>query len=448
MIKKLKNKLNNDANLKELLSGSAVTFVIKVTGMLIGYLVVLFISRKYGADGVGVYGLTIKSLNFLAIFGAIGMNVSVLRYVGQYAQKKEVVFWLRKLYVNILQFVFPFSVLIAFLLFYFAEKIAVYVFDNASYVFAFRLGAFVLPLYTINLINIEFIRGLKKLRFSEFFRSISRQIIIFILITLPILIYGQKDVVLALTIGIFGTFVFSSGYVLNFIKKNKAKKSCKIKNITKKELLKTSTPMMVTTVTYFYFTNSGSMFLEAFSTTNQVGIFNVCLQLSMLVSMVLVVVNTISAPKFSELYWQNKPDELQEVIDHSNRLVFIGSICISLILIITASWILTLYGEEYKAGVIPLIILVVGQLINALAGATGTILNMCGYQAILKNITIITAVVSSALFLTLTPLYGILGVCITVAAGQIIYNISSSIYIFKKANIRTFYNPIVDFKKK
>ena len=42
LIKKIQDKLSRDANLKELLSGSAITFVIKVTGMLIGYIAVLW----------------------------------------------------------------------------------------------------------------------------------------------------------------------------------------------------------------------------------------------------------------------------------------------------------------------------------------------------------------------------------------------------------------------
>jgi len=45
------------SHLKEMLTGSAITFILKISGMLLGYLVVIQVFRRYGAEGIGVYNL-------------------------------------------------------------------------------------------------------------------------------------------------------------------------------------------------------------------------------------------------------------------------------------------------------------------------------------------------------------------------------------------------------
>jgi len=112
MLKKIKVKLQNDGHLKELLSGSAITFMLKMTGMFLGYIVVLIISKKYGADGMGMYSLIVSIITFLAMFSAVGMNFSILRYVGQFnkhGEKQK----LKLLFKYAMEIVIPLSLVIS-----------------------------------------------------------------------------------------------------------------------------------------------------------------------------------------------------------------------------------------------------------------------------------------------------------------------------------------------
>ncbi|HET8837567.1 MAG TPA: flippase [Flavobacteriaceae bacterium] len=445
MINKFKKKLGKDAHLKELLTGSAVTFVIKITGMLIGYLVVLLISRKYGAEGVGLYGLTSKLLNSLAILGCLGMNISVLRYVGQFAKNANAPAWLKQLYGHITAFAFPFSVVVGIGLYFSAEIIALQLFENTTYIPALKISAFALPFFTINLINVEFIRGLKLLRVSEYLRSINRQLVIIVLLGLSVFSYGILDSVYALVVGLLLTFVFSMGFIIRYFKKNKAKPILE-KGLTKKELLGTSMPMMTTAVASFVLANVGAVFLEIYSTTDQVGIFNVALRLAQLVSLVLVVVNTISGPKFAELYWAGKLKELKRVIRQSSKLIFWVSLVISGILILFSNFFLNFFGEEFRTGSMALIILIFGQMINAMAGSVGIFLNMSGNQKMLRNFIVLTSIIVLAGNFVLIPIYGIIGVAIATSIGSLIINLTCVIFIYRKMKIKTFYLPFLKFK--
>ncbi len=79
MLEKIKNKLGKDANLKELLSGSAITFLLKIAGMSLGYIVIIFIAKAYGTDGVGVYSLILSIMTFLAMASLMGsINIPMM----------------------------------------------------------------------------------------------------------------------------------------------------------------------------------------------------------------------------------------------------------------------------------------------------------------------------------------------------------------------------------
>jgi O-antigen/teichoic acid export membrane protein len=439
LIKKFQQKLSKDGNLKELLSGSALTFVIKITGMLIGYVVVLLVSRKYGAEGTGIYSLTTSILNSLAILGGLGLNISVLRYVGQFNKTENGFANMKKLYNYILQLALPFSIFIGLGLFFMADKIALDILENPTYIPALKVGSVALPFFTLNLINVEFIRGLKLLKVSEYLRSINTPLIVVIIMIFSVLSYGVLDAVYAMVGGIIVSFFLSMVYIGKYFKNHNAKG---IKaDFSKKELVKTSMPMMTIAVASFVMANGGVFFLEMYSTTDQVGIFNVCLRLAQLVSLVLVVVNTIAAPKFAELYWAGKREELQKVINQSSKIIFFVSLMISVVLIFTSNLALGLFGQEFTSGNFALVILIFAQMINAMTGSVGVFLNMSGHQKILRNIILVSASLVVMGYILIVPHYGIFGAALVGLLGSLLLNISAAIYVYRTLGIITFYQP-------
>ncbi|SFN76407.1 Membrane protein involved in the export of O-antigen and teichoic acid [Salegentibacter flavus] len=441
MLQKFKNKLNKDANLKELLSGSAVTFAIKITGMLIGYGVVLLVSRKYGAEGTGIYSLTTSLLNSLAIFGGLGLNIAVLRYVGQFNKTENGLANMRKLFSYIFQFAFPFAVLVGISLFLLAEEVATKLFENPMYIPALKVGAVALPFFTLNLINVEFIRGLKMLKVSEYLRSINRQLVVIILLLLSVFSFGILDAVYAMVVGILISFVISMAYIGKYFKQHKSQDETS--NLERKELLKTSMPMMITAVASFILANAGVVFLEIYSTTDQVGIFNVCVRLAQLVSLVLVVVNTISAPKFAELFWAGKMVELQNVIRQSSRIIFLASFPISLFLMLFSSFVLGLFGKEFTTGTLALLVLIIGQMVNASAGSVGIFLNMSGNERLLRNLIVFTVLLTLIGYLAFIPKYGIVGAAFASTFGTVLLNVACVQQTYKKLKIKTYYLPFL-----
>jgi O-antigen/teichoic acid export membrane protein len=441
LIKKIQNKLSQDANLNELLSGSVVTFLLKVAGMMLGYLVMLYISRKFGAKGAGLYTLVTNLLNVIAVIAGVGLHVAVLRYVGQVKNNVKL---MRKLYKYILQIVFPTTVLIGLLLYFLAEKIAVDFLENEMYLSAFKIGAFVLPFFTINLIQIEYIRGLKKLKISEYLRSINRPLVIICMLILISSSYGAMAAIYAFIGSIILSFLISSIYIYRKLYYNHDRTESAVlpsSSFSRVDLIKTGFPMMLTSMSTFIIGSAGSIFLERFGETDQVGIFNICLRLAQFVSFVLVVVNTITGPKFAELYWGNEMLDLQKLIRQSSKLIFLISAGVSFLLVLFSNHILGFFGSEFTIGKSTFILLILGQLVNASTGCVGIFLNMSGNQKVLRNIMALTALFSVLGYFILVPIYGMEGAAFISMLGSIIVNIFSVLYTKYKLGVNTFYIP-------
>ncbi len=132
--------------------------------------------------------------------------------------------------------------------------------------------------------------------------------------------------------------------------------------------------------------------LGMFRTEKEVGIYNVALKLAALTSITLFAINTIAAPKFAEFWGRRDIKGLGRVAQQSTKLIFWTSFPILLSFWLFPSYILNVFGSEFKAGSTALIILTFGQFINAISGSVGYILQMTGKQKVFQNI-ILTATI-------------------------------------------------------
>ncbi|MFT7823742.1 MAG: polysaccharide biosynthesis C-terminal domain-containing protein, partial [Sulfurimonas sp.] len=196
-----------------------------------------------------------------------------------------------------------------------------------------------------------------------------------------------------------------------------------------------------TAIASFVINNVSLLFLEIYATTKEVGIFSVAFKVSILISIVLMIVNTIAAPKFSELFWTNRHDELQKVIDFSSKLIFGSALFLAVIIIVFKQFILSLFGNQFIQGDIVLVLLVTGQMINAMTGSTGIFLNMTGHQKTLQHLSILGMILTLGLSYILIPKYGMYGACIAFIVGISIKYIFATWYVQAKHGFKTYYVP-------
>jgi O-antigen/teichoic acid export membrane protein len=442
VLKKFQAKLITDVHLKDLLKGSAITFVLKMGGLGLSYFLVYIISKQSGAEGVGFYHIFSQTLTVFGMTLALGMNISVLRYVGQFNSDEHRP-KLHTIYKYFLQTVGPLAIVISVILYFNADYMVQWTGRNQEYVEMTKLIAIALPFFTINQISVEFIRGLKKLKVSEFVRSVLRPLVM--LIGIFVFFYDNLtkiDIIYLLVVGIIANSLVSRWTIWQELKK--VPKTAV--GFGYMEFIKTSYPMLMTGLSSVLLGAMPIFFLDYYTTQAEVGVYSVAFRLASLVSLVLVVVNTIAAPKFAELYWAGKMQELQKVITQSTKLMFWVALSLTTFLIVGGNFLLQLFGEEFKEGYWVLVILLLGQLVNAATGSVGVFMNMSGRQRFVRNLIVIMLIVQTILMLPVFYLnYENHLILISSAASiiLILQNLTLVILLKKTSKIKTYYLPLV-----
>jgi len=439
LLSKLKDKLNNDGHLKDLLKGSAITFVLKMSGMGLGFILTYLISRRLGPDGVGFYNLMLQVLMVLGMVLGLGMNMAVLRYVGQFDNENDRP-KMHNLYRYFVSTVGPLSVVVSVILYFAAGWVTSMIGKEPEYAQGLRWVAIVLPFFTINQISVEFIRGLKKLQISELVRSVLRPLVIILGILLVFQdSLSKMDVIYLLVIALVINSLVSRWAIWNSLRKVEKKQS----DFNLKELLHTSFPMMITGVSLSLITATPIVFLDMYTTQSDVGVYSVAVRLAGLVSLVLVVVNTISAPKFAQLFWAKKRDELQRLINQASGIMFWTALFLCMVLMLGAEFWLGLFGAEFKRGKWVLIPLLLGQLANAATGSVGVMMNMSGYQKKLRNIIVFSSVTSVMMMIAIGTNINIVLTAIIFASVNAFISIYAAYVLFRIERIKTFYMPFL-----
>ena len=80
------------------------------------------------------------------------------------------------------------------------------------------------------------------------------------------------------------------------------------------------------------------------------------------------------------------------------------------------------FGPEYAGAYIPLLILCIGQLVNAATGSVASLLNMTGHERDTMQSALAGAVTNIVLNVTLTPMWGMNGAAAATAATLIVWN--------------------------
>ena len=425
-------------HLKELVSGSMVSFVLKMSGMFLGYLVIMIVSKEYGVEGTGLYNLTYNLMTFFAAVAAMGMNVSILRYVGQFNQPGEEG-KLKLLYRYAVELALPAAMVVAMALYAFSGVLAENLFENPLYGPALTFVACILPLVTLQNIGIEYIRGLKKLKVSEWLRSVLRPLVIIVcLLSVGYTVSDPLMPIYALGAAVAVGVVWAALYIRSRVRGLEAAPEAAF---GKREFMATSLPMMLMPVSLFIRTSFPLFVLEIYGSTAEVGVLSVVWKIALLISLVLSVVNTIVAPKFSELYWSQQYQPLREVLHYSAKMIFLVSLGVSVLLVLFSRQVLEFFGADFISGEAALYLLVGGQLISAMAGSVGIFFNMVGYQGVWKNILIVSILANVALSLALIPLFGMMGAAFAIMATTVMQNLAGALYLRIKLGYRTYYVP-------
>lgn len=169
----------------------------------------------------------------------------------------------------------------------------------------------------------------------------------------------------------------------------------------------------------------------------EVGLYQVAAQVVVLIGFPLLIINYVLTPKFAQCFIANQLVEVQAIVVGAAKIILIISIPIVLFfLFIGESFIELVFGAVYLEAYIPLLILMVGQVVNAWLGSVGVLLNMAGYELLAAKALCASLLANCSLNYFLIPSLGINGAAVATSLTLIIWNVYMAKILWDKKQIK------------
>jgi O-antigen/teichoic acid export membrane protein len=435
------HKLVSDEKFSEILAGSAWAMSARVLAKGLGMISSIIIARFYGAEVMGIVAVLYSFLTLASIITVLGTQTSILRLIPEHLVKYSPTSAFR-VYRKTQFMVIGISLITGTLLFFGSGLIAGRAFSKPHLSFYFALASVFAVFQSQMILNTEAVRGLKLIKTFAFMQALPSLSNLLLLVPLTIMFLRRDNPVytylvsLAVT-GLLGWMVMEVAF------KGKMRPEDEVLTMPASSILSISLPMLMSRTMTFVIGQTGVIMLGMFRTEAEVGYYTIAVKLAMLTSFVLQAINSIIAPKFSELFHSGKMDELFYVAKKATKLVFWTSVPILLGLVLLGKPLLGyFFGWEFAAAYPALVLLVLGQFVNSISGSTAQFMNMTGNQNVFRNTILGAAIVNVSLNLLLIPKLGIIGAATAAMASITFLNITTLLYVKTKFAKTTGYLPL------
>jgi len=167
----------------------------------------------------------------------------------------------------------------------------------------------------------------------------------------------------------------------------------------------------------------------------QVGIYNACIALSMMLVFIPVSIGGYISPKIAKAYSNHHHDEIKTIFKNSMKIILLVTVPIFMVMYIFGEFFLTLFGEAFSIATLTLLLTNIAFLSQALTGPVGFILNMTDNQHIFMRILGMALLINILLNALFIPLYGINGAALALLFSMSFWTLGSYLFLKHKAII-------------
>lgn len=426
---------------KALLQKSVIALVIKMTGLLAGFLFTYMVSRYYGASALGLFSLSSNISQIFILVAVLGFDNALLRFIASGAGLKKNIHP-RFLYLQMLRISIPLAILLTLILWYLIPFVSSQLFHKPELASSLRWFSLTILPATLLLIHASGLRGMNKTGAFSFFRESSRFLLAIPLLLIFLVLFPRTPEAPSIS---YMIAVILAGIISLMIWLKNSGRSQSIEMPTDPfshlSLIKNSLSFFFISALGQLFPLINSLLLGVYSTAEEVGIFNVSIKIASLLSLPLLAVNMASAPTFATYHETKNKALLQEAISHTNRIIFWSSLPFLLICLLLPDPLMEIFGSGFGSGRTLLMLMALAQFINAACGSVGVIMQMTGLERTWSRILLFTTLANVLLMVLLAPRYGMTGAAVCYLLVMAATNITGVIILKVKKDIRTYYNP-------
>lgn len=426
-------------------------WLFSLLGAVVRYGNNIILTRMLGATNFGLYALANTVVTVASIATSFGLPSAMVHFVAKEKEREDYssLVWFIKKGIKITLIVSVSSTVLFLLL---APLISNNIYKKDGLIIPlFGLGLSI-PFLSLYNVKSSILQGFMRIRKRVFIEKIAHPLIFSILLLVGAFFLRRMEFVLLCYL-LSAAIVFFIAYL--WIKKEikKIPPAEQLKEKKYKELFSFSFPILFLNFLSFFILQSDILIMGFFREPKEVGIYAIASRLALGVGMPADSLGASLAPQYSALTGKNDFNGLSNLYKTSTRWIFITSAVVSIVLIFGSKLILSLFGKDFKNGVIALCILTSGQLFSAAFGTNGTLITQTGHPKINLFNAIFIGIFNVVVLLFMVPKYGAIGAASASAVSLIILNIIRSLEIdiilkispWNKSIIKPLFALIVSF---
>jgi O-antigen/teichoic acid export membrane protein len=424
-----------------LVKGVLGTAGIRAAHGVLGFLTAIVLAKMLGPSGYGTYAFVMALVGFVTIPSELGVPGLAVREVAASNARKD---WgyMRGFIIRSHQMIGLMSAVLAT----FGATALLIWGRNLDPIKAscMWLALLLIPLVSLGSLRGAMLRGLRKVVLGQLPEQVIRPASLLLLIlVLHLAGHGFETAVSVMSVQIISVAIaFACGLVL-FVRNRPEELATAVPHFKSSAAwLHSSIPFGLSAAMQLINGRTDVLVLGMFRDDAEIGVYRVAVQLATLIIFAQQTVNAIQGPHVAHLYAAGDTKKLQKMITKSSRAIFMFSLSIVILLVLLGEPIIRIaFGPQYAGAYWPLVILSVGQLVNASTGAVANVLNMTGHERDTTRIILVGAVLNVALNFMLTPVLGMIGAAVATASGLITWNLLMWHRAYKRTGIDT--SPLV-----
>lgn len=401
------------------IKGSISAFVIQSISALIGFAMNVVVARLLRAEGYGLYSYAVSWASIAAILCCLGIDASALRFVPAYRANAQ---WTRLHGVirwSVSTIAVVCLIVIALLEFAISQSHI-----ESGKKTAIEIALLMVPAMSLLTLGQALLRGFRSVVQALLPNGILRpSIMILGSLILAYAFSSHADVrhfLLVLCVAVYLAMLYQYSRVLGF------KRS--IPKVETPEYqpglwLSVSLPLVVMAALTTLLSQLDILMLGTLGSARQTGLYSAAARYATLASFALTASNIIVAPLISELYHTGKLQDLRRLVRFVMRWTALFSTAMALLFVLLGRPLLSIFGDEYPAAYGPALILLIGQVVNAITGPVGYLMVLTGRQFYALIVYLAACALNIAINLVAIPRLGMYGAAIGTAASVAVANI-------------------------
>ena len=386
---------------------STITFSGMIYGNINRYLYTLLLARWVGSEFLGIYSLANSVRLISEVFGKMGMEIGVMRFVSLLnpdIEKKKI----QRLIGSAVKMTMAFSVVIMAGLLVSSGFIVTHILKGPPLLkIVLMVFAIAIPFNAITLVVAFATQGFKRLKYKIFITQFLNPTI---LLVVMIISFWFISVEVALMAPMLVSSII--GFIVMFAVLKKltgVKNQQLLKAPFDRELLVFSYPLMFVTILLTLMHWMDILMLGAFTNASTVGLYHPAARTAGLLQALLTSFLSIYSPMIAQFHAKSDQKNMSGSYKLVSRWLLTFSIPVALIFLVYPKKVMLLFGAEYLPSANVLIVLTAATFIHAILGAAQSTLSMTGHTRLVLWNAIVAFVINIILNIILIPNYGMIG---------------------------------------